>query len=77
MLKYLLIVTAIVLAACEDDPLAVQTIDTAETAESDGLNQLNPSVADGWTEEDGVLTTTGPASLELLPAHEAVTLAYA
>ena len=76
MLKYLLIVTAIVLAACEDDPLAVQTIDTAETAESDGLNQLNPSVADGWTEEDGVLTTTGPASLELLPAHEAVTLAF-
>ena len=76
MLRNLLILIVILLAACQQDPLDVQTIDIAETAESDGLNALSPSVTDGWTEEDGVLTANGPASLELLPAHEAVTLAF-
>ena len=76
MLRNLLIILVVLFSACQQDPLAVQTIDSAEAAEPDGLDELRPSLTDGWSEADGVLTASGPASLELLPAHEAVTLAF-
>ena len=65
------------LLACSTDPLAVQTIQTDEAAAADGLTALGRlGTAEGWTEADGVLTATGPATLELLPDHEAVTVAF-
>ncbi|THH41371.1 PA14 domain-containing protein [Neolewinella litorea] len=77
MLKYILFVAVLGLAACTSDPLEVETIDTTESAPSDGLDELelarDPA---GWTMEDGVLTATAPAELELLPEHKALTLAF-
>ncbi len=65
------------LLACSSDPLDVQTIETEETATTDGLTALAelPS-GEGWTAENGVLTATGPATIELLPEHGALTLAF-
>ena len=64
------------LLACSPDPLAVQTLNTDEPVRSDGLSALNDLPAsDGWTTSNGVLSATAPATLELLPAHRALTVA--
>ncbi|NJB85477.1 hypothetical protein GGR26_001222 [Lewinella marina] len=77
MLKYILFSAVLFAAACSTDPLEVQTIETGERAPDDGLQPLEMNSApEGWVMADGVLTATGPARLELLPNHEAVTLAF-
>ena len=76
MPKLFLFVLLTGLLACSTDPLEVQTIRTDETAATDGLTALDKLPAgEGWTDADGVLTATGPATLELLPDHEALTVA--
>ncbi|CAH1000385.1 hypothetical protein LEM8419_01538 [Neolewinella maritima] len=52
-------------------------VETEERAPSDGLSELTElPTGDGWTASDGVVMATGPATLELLPAAEAFTVAF-
>ncbi len=76
MLKYILFLTAVVLLSCERDPLDVEHIRSGGTVEPDGLEALQPEANKDWVESDGVLTASAPAKLELLPSHEALTLAF-
>ena len=76
MPKLILFACLASLLACSTDPLEVQTIEVDETAPADGLTSLaDLRTGEEWTRADGVLTATGPATLELLPNHEALTVA--
>lgn len=77
MLKYLMPFLLLGLLACGGDPLEVQEYDIEESASADGLNALQPAApGDNWSDDDGVLTATAPATLELLPDHGELTLAF-
>ncbi|PPK86623.1 PA14 domain-containing protein [Neolewinella xylanilytica] len=76
MLRYFLFLTVTVLLSCEQDPLTVRNVDIDERTESSGLTEFDPTVETGWTASDGIRTATAPASLELLPQDEALTLSF-
>ena len=77
MLKYLIPFLILALPGCEEsDPLVVERITVDEAAQADGLAPTEPSGGAEWNEADGVRTATGPATLELLPDHGALTAAF-
>ncbi|MBB4077867.1 hypothetical protein GGR28_000468 [Lewinella aquimaris] len=77
MAKYVLFLAAIWVTACTTDPLEVREIETRETAPTDDLEavEVNPST-EGWTTAEDGLTASAPATLELLPAQEALTVSF-
>ncbi|WP_116105669.1 PA14 domain-containing protein [Lewinella sp. IMCC34191] len=76
MLRCIILLTLALTAACNRDPLEVQQVDTDERYESSGLDKLQPSASEGWTDSGGTLTASAPASLELLPNHEELTFSF-
>ncbi len=75
MPKYVFLLATLWLASCSTDPLAVRTVETNEAVVTDGLDPLSVhSETTGWTETEEVWTATGPATLELLPSHQSLTL---
>jgi hypothetical protein len=77
MIKHVAPLALFLLTACASDPLEVQYVTTDETAPADGLTAAEITPAEeGWTEEDGVLSATAPASLTLAPDRAAFTLAF-
>lgn len=76
MPKYVFLLAALWLAACSEDPLAVRTIQTQEAQLFDGLDPLEfDAETSNWSHENGEWTASGPATLELLPEHGALSLA--
>ncbi|MGB3800455.1 MAG: PA14 domain-containing protein [Lewinella sp.] len=76
MLRCLFLLTLTLTLACNRDPLEVQQVNSEERYQSSGLEVMQPSASDGWTESDGTLSAAAPATLELLPDHDALTLAF-
>lgn len=63
--------------SCSVDPLEVRTVKISEAGQDDGLEAITiDDLPATWTLTDEVLRAESPARLQLLPAHEALTLAF-